>query len=76
MSKEEIEELAEILAERIASKLSERAQRRYLSRDEFAKSRGLGVRTVDRAIAENRLAVERVGRRIMIPTDATIAART
>ena len=72
MSVEELEQLAEFLAERVARKLSDQPQRRFLNRVEYAEVHGLGLRTVDRAIAEGRLAVERVGSRVMIPVNATI----
>lgn len=75
MTTEELEQLADLVAERVALKLSERAQRRFISREEFAQSRGLGMRTIDRAISEKRLAFEKVGRRVMIPADASISSR-
>ncbi len=72
---ESLGRLADLIAERVATKLAEKTQRRFVSREEFAKSNGLGMRTVDRAISENRLPVERVGRRVMIPAGAMISAR-
>ena len=70
-----IDELAEIIAVRVADKLAQRAARKFISREEFATMHGLGMRTIDRAIAEGRLAVERSGRRVMIPADAKIVDR-
>lgn len=67
-----IDKLAELIADRVAAKLSERQERRYLSREEFAEVHGLGMRTVDRAIAEGRLEIERSGRRVLIPSNAKI----
>jgi len=67
-----MELLADMVADRIAAKLANQPQRRFLSRKEYALSRGLGVRTVDRAIAQNRLATTRHGGRVLIPADAEI----
>ncbi len=69
---DDLDAFIEAIANRMVEKLAERASRKYLSRDEFAKVHGLGKRTVDRAIAEGRLAVERSGRRVLIPADAKI----
>jgi hypothetical protein len=70
-----IDLLAETIADRVASKLAERASRKFISREEFSTIHGLGMRTIDRAIAEGRLVVERVGRRVMIPAGAKIVER-
>jgi excisionase family DNA binding protein len=70
-----LEQLADAIAERVAAKLAERAERKYLSREEYAQIHGLGMRTIDRAIAEGRLTVERSGRRVMIPANAKIVDR-
>ena len=69
-----LDQLADIIAERVAAKLAERAERRFLSREEFAHLHGLGKRTIDRAIAEGRLQIERSGRRVLIPSNAKIKA--
>lgn len=69
---DDLEAFIEAIADRVVQKLAERASRKYLSREEFAQVNGLGMRTVDRAIKEGRLAVERAGRRVMIPADAKI----
>jgi len=69
-----LDQLADIIAERVAAKLAERAERRCLSREEFAQVHGLGMRTIDRAIAEGRLQIERSGRRVLIPSNAKIQA--
>jgi excisionase family DNA binding protein len=74
LSQSTLDQLADIIAERVAAKLAERAERRFLSREEFAQVHGLGMRTVDRAIAEGRLQVERSGRRVLIPSNAKIHA--
>ena len=74
MTKEEIELLADMLADRVTAKLAERAERKFLSREEYAKVHGLGVRTIDRAIAEGCLKFERSGRRVLIPSNAKIEA--
>ena len=66
-----LDQLADIIAERVAAKL---AERRFLSREEFAQVHGLGMRTIDRAIAEGRLQIERSGRRVLIPSNAKIRA--
>jgi hypothetical protein len=71
-----LDRLAEAIADRVAAKLSERAARKFLSREEFATVHGLGMRTIDRAIAEGRLAIERSGRRVMIPANAKIVDRS
>ena len=39
---------------------------------EFAKARGIGLRTVRRAIAQGRLPVERVGRTVLIPVNTHV----
>ena len=69
-----LDQLADAIAERVAAKLAERAERRYLSPKEFAQVHGLGKRTIDRAIAEGRLPIERSGRRVLIPSTAKIQA--
>jgi excisionase family DNA binding protein len=66
-----IEKLADAIADRLADRLTKR--RKLLSREEYAAVNGLGVRTVDRAIQEGRLQVERIGRRVLIPADNEIA---
>jgi len=70
-----LEQLADAIADRVAAKLAARAERKYLSREEYAQIHGLGMRTIDRAIAEGRLTVERSGRRVMIPANAKIVDR-
>jgi excisionase family DNA binding protein len=70
-----LEQLADAIADRVYAKLAERAERKYLSREEYAQIHGLGMRTIDRAIAEGRLTVERSGRRVMIPANAKIVDR-
>lgn len=70
-----LDQLADAIADRVAAKLAERAERKYLSREEYAQIHGLGMRTIDRAIAEGRLTVERSGRRVMIPANAKIVDR-
>jgi hypothetical protein len=75
LDEKSIDQLAEQIADRVAAKLSERAARKYVSREEYAQAHGLGMRTIDRAIAEGRLTVERSGRRVMIPADAKIVDR-
>jgi hypothetical protein len=70
---DDLDQLVEKIADKVVEKIHERSQRRFVSREEFAKSRGLGMRTVDRAIAEGKLEVERVGRRVMIPANAQIS---
>lgn len=72
LDEKSIDQLAGLIADRVAAKLSERAARKYVSREEYAQIHGLGIRTIDRAIAAGRLAVERSGRRVMIPVDAKI----
>ena len=70
-----LEQLAETIADLVAAKLAARAERKFLSREEYAQIHGLGMRTIDRAIAEGRLTVERSGRRVMIPANAKIVDR-
>lgn len=65
-----LNKVADVIADRVLKKL--RSQPRMLTREEYATARSIGVRTVDRAIAEGRLRVERVGRRVLIPIDAEI----
>jgi len=40
---------------------------------EFAKARGIGLRTVRRWIAEGKLPVERLGRIVLIPVHAHVS---
>lgn len=68
-----IEKLADLVAERVAAKLAMQNQRRFISRKEYAEVHGLGMRTIDRAIAENRLSIRRSGRRVLIDITAEIA---
>lgn len=68
-----LEKLAELVAERVASKLATQSKRKFISRKEYALTHGLGMRTVDRAIAENRLPIRRTGRRVLIDVGAEIA---
>lgn len=65
-----LHKVADLVADRVLKKL--RSQPRMVTREEYAAAQSLGVRTVDRAIAEGRLRVERVGRRVLIPVDAEI----
>jgi hypothetical protein len=64
---EEIEALAEAIADKLASR-----QRRHLSPKDYALANSLGERTVYRAIAEGRIEHQRAGRRVLIPVDAQI----
>jgi hypothetical protein len=70
-----LDQLAEAIADRVAAKLAERAERKFVSREQYSQIHGLGMRTIDRAIADGRLVVERSGRRVMIPADAKIVVR-
>ena len=72
----DLERILNTLAERVADRVERRViqcmQRRFISREEFAKQRGIGLRSVDRAIAQGRLESTQVGRRRLIPIDAVI----
>ena len=69
---EQLQELANMVADRLADRLAHRSACRFLTRREYAQAHRLGIRTVDRAIAENRLDTQRQGRRVLIPADAQI----
>lgn len=66
-----IAKLAEPLADKVAEKLA--SGKRYLSPAQYALSRSVGKRTVDRALANGKLPYKRVGRRVLIAIDADIA---
>lgn len=66
----DLSRLADAVAERVIQKMRDQAA--MVSRDEYARKWSIGVRTVDRAIAQGRLRVQRVGRRVLIPADADI----
>lgn len=68
----------ELLAEQIAAIVAERLQQpktKYLSRKEKAKAEGISVRSLDRAISEGRLTVNRACGKIRIAEDAEIQSR-
>ncbi len=69
MTEQQLEALAGMVAKRVLEELAQVANKRYLSRDEFASETGLGVRTIDRMIAEGRLSAVKEGRRVLIPKD-------
>jgi hypothetical protein len=71
----DIEQLADAVAERVAERLAQRAARKFVSIKEYSQANALSERTIHRAIAEERLATERVGRRVLIPADAKISPR-
>ncbi len=72
----DLERILNSLAERVADRVERRViqcmQRKFISREEFAQQRGIGIRSVDRAIAQGRLESTQVGRRRLIPIDAVI----
>ncbi len=65
--------LAEAVAKRVVAEISDQVKQQMVSREEFAKRRGISLRTVDRALAEGRLEFERLGRRVTIPVNAKIS---
>lgn len=68
----DIGQIADAVADRVVERLTARAARRFVSIREYSESASISERTVHRAIAEGRLPVERVGRRVLIPADARI----
>ncbi|MFO0921211.1 MAG: helix-turn-helix domain-containing protein [Pirellulales bacterium] len=69
MTEQQIEALAGMIADKVADKIARAANKRYVSRKEFAKATGLGVRTVDRMITQGRLEHSKQGRRVLIPVN-------
>lgn len=75
---DQLEQLADIVAKKVAkevfNQLSDQlaSQKTLLSRVEYAKQNGISAKTVDRAIADGRLIVKRIGSRVLIPATATI----
>lgn len=67
MSEVDLDWLAMMLAQRLQI-----LARQELSPAEYARNHGIGLRTVYRALSENRLAHSRAGRRILIPASAKI----
>ncbi len=63
----DIEQLADAVADRVFEKLSSRAERKFVSIKEYSQQTTISQRTIFRAIADGRLAAERVGRRVLIP---------
>lgn len=70
--KEFIDLLADQVAIKVANRIENKLSQQYISREEFAQRRGIGLRSVDRAIAQGRLESTQVGRRRLIPVDAKI----
>lgn len=72
----DLEKLIEMVAERVADRIelqvTNAVQRKFISRSDYARNRGIGLRSVDRAIAEGRLDSIHIGRRRLIPVDAVI----
>lgn len=66
---------ADLVAERVARRLSEPRPARPMTVAEYAAARGIAQSTVRRAIAERRLDITRAGRAVRIAPDATIRAR-
>lgn len=75
MGIEQIEQLANAVADRVIERLTARAGRKFFSIKEYASQTAISERTVARAIADGRLASSRVGRRVLIPADARIQSR-
>jgi excisionase family DNA binding protein len=71
---EDFEKFADIIAEKVAIKLSSRPKQRFVSRKELAAITGLGERTIDRWKSEGRLPFETAGRRVLFPVDSTLQA--
>lgn len=69
---ETLERLADLIADRVAGRVAAEARRKYVSREEYARIHDIGVRTVDRAIKQNRLPVRRTGSRVQIDPNAEI----
>ncbi len=67
-----IESVVDKVADRIHQRVADAIQRKYVSREDFARNRGIGLRSVDRAISEGRLESTQIGRRRLIPVDAVI----
>lgn len=64
--------LADAISQRVVERILEATKRKYISRQQYAAMHGIGLRTVDRAIQQNRLSVTRTGRRVLIDVNAVI----
>ncbi len=62
-----IEKRLEAKIEEVIEAITKQSTKRFISREEFASETGLGVRTIDRMIAEGRLSAVKEGRRVLIP---------
>jgi excisionase family DNA binding protein len=58
------------VAERVVELLSNRPEKRYLDREQYAQELGVNVKTVDRLIRKGKLAHKRIGRRVKIEISA------
>lgn len=70
-----VEALRPLVAELVAEAVAKAAPppSRLISIADFAASRGVSTVTIRRAVADGRLASTKIGRRVLVAADATIA---
>jgi hypothetical protein len=69
-----LDQLADLIADRVAEKLASRPKQRFVSLKELAGITGLGPRTLARWKSAGKLPFETAGRRVLIPMDAALKA--
>ncbi len=70
----DLEQLVEMIADRVAEKLASRPIQKFVSLKELATITGLGERTIARWKSRGKLPFETAGRRVLFPKDQALLA--